>query len=45
MDSPQKVVVIDLGSFSCKCAALHCKNCTVKTSCVESVVAEVSQPQ
>ncbi len=41
MDSPKKVVVMDLGSFSCKCAALHRRNCTVKTSCIESVVAEV----
>lgn len=41
MDSPLKVVVMDFGSYSSKCAAIYRKNCTVKTSCIESVVAEV----
>ena len=36
-----KVAVIDLGSFSCKCAAIHRPNCTITTSCIESVVAMV----
>lgn len=41
-DPPKKVVVLDLGSFSCKCAAINRFSCTVKTSCIDSVVALVS---
>ena len=42
MRQPQKVVVLDLGSFSFKCAAVHRKRSTIKTASTESVVAMVS---
>ena len=38
---PQKVVVLDLGSFSFKCAAVHRRLSTVRTASTESVVAMV----
>ncbi len=42
MAQPQKVAVLDMGSFSFKCAAVHRQRSTVKTSICESVVAAVS---
>ena len=41
MRQPQKVVVLDLGSFSFKCAAVHRRLSTVRTASIESVVATV----
>lgn len=42
MDSPAKVMVVDLGSFSCKCAVVDRVKSCVKTVTIESVVALVS---
>ena len=42
MSEPKKVVVLDLGSYSFKCAAIHRGLCTIKTAMTESVVAVVS---
>ena len=41
MKQPQKVVVIDMGSFSFKCAALHRAKSTIRKCYIESVVAKV----
>lgn len=43
MDSPAKVMVVDLGSFSCKCAVVDRVKSRVKTVTIESVVALVSR--
>ena len=42
MDSPAKVMVVDLGSFSCKCAVVDRVKSHIKTATIESVVALVS---
>ena len=42
MDSPTHVMVVDLGSFSCKCAVVDRVKSVVKTFTIESVVAMVS---
>ena len=42
MDDPVKVMVVDLGSFSCKCAVVDRINSHIKTTTIESVVAMVS---
>ena len=43
MDSPAHVMVVDLGSFSCKCAVLDRLQSIVKTITLESVVALVRE--
>lgn len=43
MDSPAKVMIVDLGSFSCKCAVVDRVKSCVKTVTIESVVALVSR--
>ena len=42
MVQPQKVVVLDMGSFSFKCAAIHRQRSTIRTASCESVIAMVS---
>ena len=42
MDSPAQVMVVDLGSFSCKCAVVDRVTSRIKTTTIESVVAVVS---
>ena len=42
MDSPECVMVVDLGSFSCKCAVVDRVKSHIKTINIESVVALVS---
>ena len=41
MDSPEKVMVVDFGSFSCKCAVVDRVKSYIKTVTIESVVALV----
>ena len=43
MESPAQVMVVDLGSFSCKCAVVDRLKSTVKTVAIESIVALVSR--
>ena len=43
MDSPTNVMVVDLGSFSCKCAVVDRFKSHIKTATIESVVALVSK--
>ena len=43
MDSPAHVMVVDLGSFSCKCAVVDRLQSIVKTITIESVVALVRE--
>ena len=43
MDSPENVMVVDLGSFSCKCAVVNRVESRIKTVTIESVVALVSE--
>ena len=42
MDSSAKVMVVDLGSFSCKCALVDRVKSHIMTATIESVVALVS---
>ncbi len=42
MIHPQKVAVLDIGSFSFKCAAVHRQRSTLRTASCESVIATVS---
>ena len=41
MTSPTKVMVVDFGSFSCKCAVINRVKSSIRTSTTESVVALV----
>ncbi|XP_064395912.1 uncharacterized protein LOC135342948 isoform X2 [Halichondria panicea] len=41
MIHPQKVAVLDIGSFSFKCAAVHRQRSTLRTASCESVIATV----
>ena len=41
-ESPGKIMIIDLGTFSCKCAVVKRAKSSIKTHSIESVVAMVS---
>ena len=41
MKSPSNVMVVDFGSFSCKCAVVNRVKSQIKTCTIESVVALV----